>query len=130
MTNHAELLEAILTYFDAIFFCDVDRLDAVFHPSASLFDADDGSILADPIASYRANVASRPSPASINQRRFDEVIMIDWLSPISAVVKVRLQSHANVFVDHLSFVNGENGWQIVAKVWHLESTRPVQTQSA
>jgi hypothetical protein len=29
---------------------------------------------------------------------------------------------SNVFVDHLSFVDGPDGWQIVAKVWHLESS--------
>ena len=26
------------------------------------------------------------------------------------------------FVDHLGFVKGEDGWQIVSKIWHLEST--------
>jgi hypothetical protein len=35
-------------------------------------------------------------------------------------VKIRIQSHKNVFVDHLAFVKGQNGWKIVSKVWHLE----------
>jgi hypothetical protein len=49
--------------------------------------------------------------------------MIDWLSEVSAVVKVRLRIHERVFVDHLSFVKGDEGWRIVAKIWHLESVR-------
>jgi hypothetical protein len=120
MKNEA-LLNAIQTYFDAIYFCDVNLLDQVFHPSSSLFDVDEGSILVDPIASFRDDVNTRPSPASKEQKRQEEIIMIDWLSENCAMVKLRLRAHNNVFVDHLSFVNGDNGWCIVAKVWHLES---------
>ena len=48
--------------------------------------------------------------------------MIDHLSPISATVKIRIRVHKSVFVDHLGFVTGANGWQIVSKIWHLERT--------
>ena len=126
MQQISELSEAITTYLDAIYYCDVEKLDAVFHEKSSLFDADEGKIFADPIASFRADVASRPSSAGRNQVRHDEVILIDFLSPISAVVKLRLQAHDNVFVDHLSFVKGDQGWKIVAKVWHLECKRDVE----
>ena len=125
MNQISELSDAIAVYLDAIYYCDVEKLDKVFHEGSSLFDADEGKILVDPIASFRADVADRPSPAGRNQKRSDEVILIDWLSPISAVVKLRLQAHDNVFVDHLSFVKGPEGWKIVAKVWHLESKAEV-----
>ncbi len=117
----ADLSKAISVYLDCIYYCDVEKLDQIFHPESSLFDADNGTIFVDPIASFQADVASRPAPSSRNQQREDHVISIDWLSPISAVVKLRLQAHENVFVDHLSFVKGPDGWKIVAKVWHLES---------
>ncbi len=122
MSRNADLLAAIETYFDAIYFCDVEKLDKVFHNTSSLFDADSGKIFTDPIASFRQDVATRPAPASVNQARREEIIMIDWLSENAAMVKLRLQAHKNIFVDHLCFVRGENGWEIVAKVWHLEST--------
>ena len=124
MTRNTDLLAAIETYFDAIYFCDVEKLDQVFHKTSSLFDVDAGKILTDPIASFRQDVASRPSPASKHQKREEEIIMIDWLSKDAATVKIRLRAHQNVFVDHLCFVRGENGWEIVSKVWHLESVRP------
>jgi len=127
MKQIPELSDAISVYLDAIYYCDVEKLDQVFHEASSLFDADEGKIFVDPIASFRADVRSRPSPAGRNQTRNDEVILIDWLSEISAVVKLRLQAHENVFVDHLSFVKGSDGWKIVSKVWHLESTAEVIT---
>ncbi len=115
------LWQAIQTYFDAIYECDVIALDSVFHPTASLFDVDEGKVFTDPIASFRQDVATRPSPASKDSPREDQVILIDYLSENAAVVKLRLRAHKNIFVDHLSFVKGETGWVIVAKVWHLES---------
>ncbi|MCZ4271529.1 nuclear transport factor 2 family protein [Maritalea porphyrae] len=126
MNQHQDLLDAVSIYLDAIYYCDVEKLDKVFHPASSLFDADEGKIFVDPIASFRADVASRPSPASINQKRKDEIITIDWLSPISATVKLRLHAHDNVFADHLALVLGENGWQIVSKVWRLEGKTEIE----
>ena len=125
MDKTKELLSAVEIYLDAIYFCDVEKLDAVFHQGSSLFDADEGNIIVDPIASFRADVANRPSPAGRGQKRVEEILCIDWLSPISATVKLRLQAHENVFVDHLAFVKGADGWQIVSKVWHLEGVAEV-----
>ncbi|MBZ0216309.1 MAG: nuclear transport factor 2 family protein [Fimbriimonadaceae bacterium] len=122
MNQLPQLLDAVSRYLDVIYYCDVEKLDDVFHQASSLFDADEGEIFVDPIASFRADVASRPSPASRNQERKDEILLIDWLSEISAVVKVRLQSHDKIFVDHLGFVKGPDGWKIVSKIWHLERT--------
>ena len=124
-----ELLEAVSIYFDAIYYCDAEKLDQVFHDSSSLFDADEGKVFVDPIASFRKDVDTRPSPSGRSQVRSDEVISIDWLSSLSAIVKLRLQSHQNVFVDHLAFVKGNTGWKIVAKIWHLESTAEIVTET-
>nr|WP_280955302.1 nuclear transport factor 2 family protein [Cohaesibacter intestini] len=43
-----------------------------------------------------------------------------FLSSLNATVKIRIRAHANVFVDHLGFDLGKEGWQIVSKIWHLE----------
>ncbi|MEM7377563.1 MAG: nuclear transport factor 2 family protein [Pseudomonadota bacterium] len=122
MTVQAELLTAIETYFDAIHECDTNKLDAVFHPESSLFDGDNGTVFVESIDSFSRDVAGRVSPASAGQAREAEVLMIDHLSPVSATVKIRIRAHQNVFVDHLGFVLGAEGWQIVSKIWHLERT--------
>ncbi len=121
MTRPTELFDAIETYFDAIHDCDTEKLNAVFHPRSSLFDADNGTVFVEPIDSFSRDVGSRVSPASKGQAKEAEILMIDYLSPISATVKIRIRAHQNVFVDHLGFVKGADGWQIVSKIWHLES---------
>ena len=121
MTQDNTLLAAVDLYFDAIHHCDSKTLDAVFHPQSSLFDADSGSIFVEPIDSFSRDVGSRVSPASRGQAREAEILMLDYLSPISATVKIRIRAHQNVFVDHLGFVKGADGWQIVSKIWHLET---------
>ena len=120
MTLNTQLLETVQTYFDSLYHCDTKLLNSIFHESSSLFDADEGMLFVEPIDSFSRDVGGRTSPASKGQTREDEIMMIDMLSPISAVVKIRLRAHQNVFVDHLSFVKTEDGWKIVAKVWHLE----------
>ena len=122
MTLSTDLQAAIETYFDAIHTCDTNKLTSVFHPQSSLFDADTGTIFVEPIDSFRGDVAGRVPPASVGQPRMAEVLMIDFLSPISATVKIRIRAHQSVFVDHLGFIHGADGWKIVSKIWHLEST--------
>ncbi len=115
------LTAAIQTYFDAIHECDVQKLNAVFHPQSSLFDADNGTVFVESIDSFSQDVAGRTSPASVGQDQEAEILLIDYLSPISATVKIRIRAHNSIFVDHLGFVKGSEGWQIVSKIWHLES---------
>lgn len=119
-----DLFAAIETYFEAIHECDVKKLDDVFHPQSSLFDADNGEIFVEPIASFRADVAGRTSPQSAGQALDADILAIDFLSPLSATVKIRIRAHQNVFVDHLCFVRGRSGWKIVSKIWHLERVLP------
>ncbi len=121
-TRESELLAAVDVYFRALHGCDVTLLDSVFHPASTLFDVDEGVVTVDPYPAWREVVANRASPASVGQERVDEVLSVDWLSDAAASVHVRLRVIDQVFVDHLSFVRGTDGWQIVAKVWHLEAT--------
>ena len=120
MTIQTDLFAAIETYFDAIHECDTEKLNAVFHPQSSLFDADNGAVFVEPIESFSRDVAGRVSPASKGQAREAEILMLDYLSPISATVKIRIRAHESIFVDHLGFLKGEQGWQIMSKIWHLE----------
>jgi len=124
MSQLDDLSAAIETYFQAIHACDVTKLDDVFHPQSSLFDADNGDIFVEPIDSFRGDVAGRTSPQSAGQELDAEIIAIDFLSPRSATVKIRIRAHQNVFLDHLGFVKGSKGWKIVSKIWHLEQILP------
>ena len=122
MSQLETLNAAIQTYFEAIHECDVEKLRDVFHPQSSLFDADNGAIFVEHIDSFAEDVAGRTSPDSVGQDLDAEILLIDFLSPISATVKIRIRAHQSVFVDHLGFVLGTDGWKIVSKIWHLEQT--------
>ena len=122
MPRETELRAAVDVYFRALYACDVELLDSVFHPASSLFDVDEGEIVVDPFPVWREVVANRPSPRSVGQERQEEIVSITWLSDKAATVHVRLRVLKAIFVDHLSFVDGPDGWRIVAKVWHQEST--------
>ena len=122
MPRETELLSAVDVYFRALYACDVSLLDQVFHPASSLFDVNEDVVTVDPFPAWRAVVGARKSPLSVNQERDEEIVGVTWLSEKAASVHVRLRVLDSVFVDHLSFVDGPDGWQIVAKVWHLEST--------
>lgn len=126
MNTTFELLNAVQVYFDALYECDTKKLNTVFHESASLFDADEGKLFIESIDSFGRDVGARISPASKGQIREEEILMLDYLSPVSAVVKVRLRAHQSVFVDHLGFVKSEDGWKIVSKIWHLEKEFPAE----
>lgn len=115
----ARLLETVARYADALHACDVELLDTVFHPAASLFDVDGGGqVVVDPFAQWRADVAARPSPASVGQEQAFEVLAVDWLWAGAAVVRVRLWVLDQLFVDHLCLVDTPEGFRVVAKVWH------------
>ncbi len=129
MEIHQQLIKTIGLYFDAIYFCDDKLLSEVFHPQAHLFDAEQQEIFVDPLSSFLQDVASRPSPASIKQVRDDRILMIDWLSTKSVLVKVQLCSMDNLFVDHLNLLYQNNKWLIVAKIWHCQTTQPIVTDS-
>ena len=120
MNSIIDLLNAVQTYFDAIHHCDIKKLNKVFHKNSNLFDVDKGAIFMESITSFSNDVEGRVSPASKKQEPESEILMMDWLSSDCVMVKIRIRAHNNIFVDHLNFVNGEIGWQIVSKIWHLE----------
>ncbi|CAL2086133.1 nuclear transport factor 2 family protein [Tenacibaculum sp. 190524A02b] len=120
--SNLDLIAAVQIYFDALYYCDTKKLNQVFHKNASLFDVDEGKVFVESIASFSKDVGGRISPKSVGQQPEAEILMIDWLSEACATVKIRIRAHKNIFVDHLGFVKGEEGWQIVSKIWHLEKT--------
>ena len=125
MNKHQQLGNAIETYFQTLHQCDVNLFDRVFHPESSLYDGDEGRINVEASREFRASVAKRKSPASAGLSPENDIILVDWLSDTSAVVKVRIRIHNNVFVDYLNFVFDGMKFMIVSKIWHLEKQIPV-----
>ena len=51
-------------YFDGLYFCDVDKLQDVFHSDATYINATDDPMLKSDMDTYFAIVEKRISPAS------------------------------------------------------------------
>ena len=107
-------------YLDALYHGDVELFRSVFHRDARLFSSSDGSMLALDLETYLAIVLGRPSPASRDDPRLDEILSIEISSPTTVHVRVRCAYLPKRFTDELTFVWLDGRWRLVAKVWHFE----------
>ena len=117
--DFAGVTAVLADYFDGIYEGDLDKLRAVFAPSANLYCPHEGELESLPLAGYLDRVAGRPSPASQNHPRSDRIIAIDFSGPDSAVAKVELSIPGRHFVDLLTFVRLGGHWQIICKTYHV-----------
>ena len=106
-------------YFDALYFCDVEKLERVFHPQAIYATADETPLLYRTMAQYVPVVAARQSPASRNEARRDHIDAIDIAGDNTAVARVRCSIGSRDFVDFLTLVRTDGQWRIIAKVFQI-----------
>lgn len=106
-------------YFDALHFCDVEKLQTVFHPKAIYATADEVPLLYRTMDDYVPVVAARQSPASRGEARRDHIDAIDLAGENTAVARVRCSIGQRDFVDFLTLVRTDGRWQIIAKVFHI-----------
>jgi hypothetical protein len=106
-------------YFDALHFCDVEKLQHVFHPRAIYATADETPFLHRTMAEYVPVVAARQSPASRNEPRRDHIDAIELAGENTAFARVRCSIGSRDFVDFLLLVRVEGRWQIISKVFQI-----------
>lgn len=106
-------------YFDALYFCDTDKLQKVFHPKAIYATADETPLLHRTMAEYVPVVAARRSPASGGEPRRDHVDAIELAGANTAFARVRCSIGSRDFVDFLTLVRTDAGWQIISKVFQI-----------
>ena len=109
-------------YFDVMHECDLEKFDQVFHPTCSLFSAQDGVFTVRPFAHYRAEMAKRTPPKSLGHPRDETILKIDLLSPEIALAQVRVRIFEKIFVDNLNLLKLDGRWMIVAKLYHHAAT--------
>lgn len=106
-------------YFDALYFCDTNRLQRVFHPRAIYATADETPLLYRTMEEYVPVVAARQSPASRNETRRDHIDAIDLAGENTAFARVRCSIGQRDFVDFLTLVRSDGHWRIIAKVFQI-----------
>lgn len=122
-TPHAvafdEVAALIQNYFDGLYHSDTQRLRRVFHPQAVYATASEGKPLILRMDEYFQIVDGRPSPASRGEQRSDHILAIEFVGPVTAVVKLRCSIHPRHFTDLLTLIRVDDQWQIIAKVFHF-----------
>ena len=120
MSAPFEAIGAVLQdYFDALYFCDVEKLQRVFHPAAIYATADEAPFLHRTMAEYFPVVAARQSPASRNEARRDHIDSIEFAGDNTAFARVRCSIGPRDFVDFLTLVRVDATWRIIAKVFQI-----------
>ena len=123
MTDHKaylSLLGAVERYFDLMFDSDVSRFDQVFASSAQLHGLRDDNLRALPARDDKTQLAAGPSPKAKNAPRLQEILLVDFASPVQAMVKVRVRIDTVQYLDYLSFHRIKDAWTITAKSFHVE----------
>lgn len=120
MTAAFQDISAVLTdYFDALYFCDVEKLQRVFHSKAIYASADETPLLYRTMEEYVPVVAARQSPASRGEPRRDHIDAIELAGENTAIARVRCSIGTRDFVDFLTLVRTEGLWRIIAKVFQI-----------
>lgn len=118
-TAFDEINRVLQVYFDALHFCDTEKLQAAFHRRAIYATADEMPLLYRTMDEYVPVVAARQSPASRGEARRDFIDSIDVAGENTARARVRCTIGNRDFVDFLTLVRDENRWQIISKVFQI-----------
>jgi hypothetical protein len=114
-------VEAVVSqYFDGLYEGDIDKLGAIFHPSADLRSLDKGELQVLPVPKWLERVKQRPSAKAEGKPREDFVVTIDRSDDSTAFIKVRCQLPPRFFTDYLVAMKLKDGWQIVSKSYRYD----------
>ena len=118
--SYQEILDVLNEYFDGLYYSDTKRLARVFHPQAHYVCVTDGSLLYRTMGEYFPIVEARPSPASRNESRRDEVVEISLAGPITATAKLHCAIGEKFFTDCITLIKVDECWKIISKVFHYD----------
>jgi hypothetical protein len=121
MTSEFGALEAVISdYFDALYHCDTELLQSVFHEKAIYATADETPLLYRTMEDYVPVVAARQSPASRGETRKDAIDEIQLAGANTAFARVRCSIGDRDFTDFLTFVRDQDRWQIMSKIFEIK----------
>lgn len=125
MNAFREVSDVLQIYFDALYFCDIEKLARAFHQKAIYATADETPLLHRTMEEYFPVVAARISPASRNEARNDAIDAIEFAGENTAFARVRCSIGTRDFVDLLTLVRVDGEWRIMAKIFQI-SERQVE----
>ena len=121
MSYDRSTVEAVIQhYFDAVYEGDVDKLAAIFHPTADLRSLDKGKLKVLSLPDWLDYFRKRPSARADGKPREDFIVTVDRSDDQTAYIKVRCQLPPVYFTDYLVAMKLADGWQIVSKSYRYD----------
>jgi len=124
MDQTQAVLSAVNGYFDLMYDADDTQFPNVFHDICVIHGLRDGKLVAWSAAEFRDVMRGRPSPASMNSPRDQQILSLDQALPDLVVAKVRVRIGQICFVDQLTFHRIEGKWLITSKAFHVAQVFP------
>ena len=112
--------ETLQTYLDGLYHSDTTRLRRALHVDARYVSATGDDLVSLSMADYLPIVDARPSPASRNDPRSDQITEIQFAGPKTAFVRLNCSVGERYFTDFLTLIRVDNRWQIISKVFHYD----------
>jgi hypothetical protein len=121
MSHDRSTVEAVIAdYFEGLYEGDVDKLSAIFHPSADLRGLENGELLVRTVPDWLDRMRKQPSAKAEGKPREDFVVTIDRSDDSTAFIKLRCQLPPRYFTDYLVAMKLNDGWQIVSKSYRYD----------
>jgi hypothetical protein len=121
MSHDRSTVEATIQhYFDGVYEGDVEKLGAVFHPSADLRSLENGKLRVLTLPVWLDWMKKQPSAKAEAKPRDDFIVTIDRSDDQTAFIKVRCQLPPRYFTDYLVAMELSDGWKIVSKSYRYD----------
>ncbi|HVQ71604.1 MAG TPA: nuclear transport factor 2 family protein [Bradyrhizobium sp.] len=121
MSHDRSTVEAVIQhYFDGVYEGDVEKLGAVFHPSADLRSLENGKLRVLTLPVWLDWMKKQPSAKAESKLREDFIVTIDRSDDQTAFIKVRCQLPPRYFTDYLVAMKLNDGWKIVSKSYRYD----------
>lgn len=119
MDDQAALLNVWDDYRNGIYEGDPDKLGRIFHPAASMFFVDGGSLVVTPIAKYIDIVRKRIAPQESGAERNERLVSMSIPTVDSATLTLNILIMGKSYTDQLAVMKHEGKWQIISKTYYL-----------
>ena len=111
-----DILCVISNYFEGVFYGDLNKLKATFHPNCILFGDVNGQPYQKELHEYMESVRNRKSSNELGEPFDMNVLGIEVLNNI-ATVKAKILMMGFNYYDYLSLSKRNGKWWIVSKVF-------------
>ena len=116
-----KILDLLKKYLDLLYRGDIEIIDQIFFPEATVNSVTNGKIVSIDMAGFHKRITTRKSPESSGEKRIDKIVMIDISSPTTAIAKVECMILKNQYTDYLSLIKVKGKWRIISKVFHMKT---------